>query len=350
MIKTLYKKLLKPLVFKLDPEFVHDSFMNLGELMGTNSVGRSLIGAMYGYKGKDISKIVDGITYKTPILLSAGFDYNARLVSILDKMSFGGEEVGSVTAKPCLGNEKPRLTRAKKSESIVVFKGLKNDGVDEVISRIKRKKIANDFVVGVSIARTNSIECAEIGAGIEDYYYSLKRLVDENIGKYYTINISCPNAFGGETFADVKRLPLLLEKLKTVQTSKPIYVKMPINLEWSEFNDLLDIIDSHKLNGVVIGNLNKNYEDLDYRDEAPKNYRGGLSGKPCRVLSNNLIEKTRSKFGDKKTIIGVGGILTAQDAIEKFRLGADLVQLITGMIFEGPHLINEIAQEYSKYR
>jgi dihydroorotate dehydrogenase len=125
---------------------------------------------------------------------------------------------------------------------------------------------------------------------------------------------------------------------------------MPINLDWSEFNDLLDIINSFNLHGVVIGNLNKNYEDLDYRDEAPKNYRGGLSGKPCRVLSNNLIEKTKSKFGDKKTIIGVGGILTAQDAIEKFRLGADLVQLITGMIFEGPHLISEIAQEYSKYR
>jgi dihydroorotate dehydrogenase len=263
-------------------------------------------------------------------------------------MGFGGAEFGSVTAKPCSGNETPRLTRAKISKSIIVYKGLKNDGVDKVIQRIKHKRIHRDFVNGISIARTNTVECANDAEGIADYTYSLKRLVEENIGRYYTINISCPNAFGGETFANVNRLPKLLESIKSINTDKPIYVKMPINPSWEEFNDLLDIIIGYKLNGVVIGNLNKDYNSLDYRDEAPKEYRGGLSGKPCRILSNEKIERTRAKFGDKLTIIGVGGILTAEDAIEKFKLGADLVQLVTGMIFEGPHLISEIDEAYSK--
>lgn len=353
-IKILYKSILKPILFLFDPEFVHDCFVNLGELAGKFSIGKFLVGTLYKYKGSDVSIIVDGIKYKTPVMLSAGFDYNARLITVLDQMSFGAAEVGSITALPYEGNKKPRLTRAIKSKSIIVNKGLKNLGVDKIISNIKKLKINPEFKYGVSIARTNSIECATVEAGIIDYTTTYKKLLENNIGDYYTINISCPNAFGGENFADIERLPLLLTEFSKIRKSyasnKPIYIKMPIHLPWDIFSKLLDIIIKFDINGVVIGNLNKNYDDLDFREEAPQEYRGGLSGKPCQKLSNELIKKTREKMGKDFTIIGVGGILTPEDAIEKFENGANIVQLITGMIFEGPHLMKEICNAYSNYK
>lgn len=348
----LYTHFLKPLLFKFDPEVVHDFFVSCGEFFGTNPVTRSLIGLVYGYHGRDISKTVDGITYRTPFLLSAGFDYNGRLSLILSYIGFGGEEVGSVTARACEGNAKPRLTRLLESKSILVNKGLRNEGVDAIIERLKRRGVTNkkkrDFVVGVSIARTNDTQSVPIQAGIEDYVYSFKRLNEEEVGDYYTINISCPNAFGGESFSEPQLLERLLSALATIPCSKPVYIKMPINLPWDNFNALLKVIVAHKLKGIVIGNLNKDYSWLDVRDEAPIAYKGGLSGKPCTHLSTDLIYKTREVYGKSLTIIGVGGVMSPETAKEKFDAGADLVQLISGMIFEGPGLVKKLAQSYSK--
>ena len=173
-------------------------------------------------------------------------------------------------------------------------------------------------------------------------------LFRSGVGDYYTINISCPNTFGGETFAKPDLLTRLLTKLATVPCTKPRYIKMPINLEWDDFNALLKIIDKFGYEGVVIGNLNKKYSDLSFPEDAPKEWRGGLSGKPCFELSNELIRKTREAYVERFTIIGVGGIFSPEDALAKFRAGADLVQLITGMIFEGPGLIGRICNAYEK--
>jgi dihydroorotate dehydrogenase subfamily 2 len=349
----LYKRFLKPILFRFDPELVHNAFVLYGQSLRWQRPKRWFISKIYGYHaskngGKDISKTVDGIRYRIPILLSAGFDYNGKLTNVLPNLAFGGEEVGSVTARACPGNPKPRLRRLPHSQSIIVNKGLRNDGVDRIIQRLKKVKRAAKFVIGVSIARTNDEKSAQsIQAGIDDYAYSFRRLNEEHIGDYYTINISCPNAFGGETFATPENLSKLLPALKAIPCSKPIYVKMPINLSWTEFNELLKIIDQNGLEGVVIGNLNKNYADLDVREEAPKDYCGGLSGKPCKALSTELIKKTREVYGKRFTIIGVGGIMSVEDAQEKFNAGADLIQLITGMIYEGPGLMKEIAESLS---
>ncbi len=327
-----------------------------GEFLGRFGLTRWLVSLVYGYRSsvdaKDISKTVDGIKYRVPILLSAGFDYNGRLTQILPCIGFGGEEVGSVTARPCEGNPQPRLTRLPRSRSIIVNKGLRNEGVDRIIQRIKKREdrfkhqIQNSrFVIGVSIARTNDeLSAQSIQAGIDDYVYSFKRLNEESVGDYYTINISCPNAFGGETFAKPELLAQLLPAFRAIPCTKPVYVKMPINIPWEHFYELLKIIDSNGLHGVVIGNLNKDYGSLDVRSEAPKEYVGGLSGKPCTHLSTDLIYKTREMYGDRFTIIGVGGIMSVETAKEKFTAGADLIQLITGMIYEGPGLVGRIAR------
>lgn len=345
----LYKYLLKPFLFLFDPELVHDFFILFGRMIGRFAPARGLISLAYQYRGPNISKTVDGITYRTPFLLSAGFDYNGQLTNVLPCIGLGGEEVGSVTARPCEGNPKPRLKRLIKSESILVNKGLRNEGVEIIIQRLKKAQNSKNgnFVVGVSIARTNDEKSVPIQAGIEDYVYSFRRLNEENVGDYYTINISCPNSFGGEAFASPELLTRLLSALKAVPCSKPIYVKMPINIPWPQFETLLRIIDVKGLQGVVIGNLNKDYSSLDFRAEAPTTYMGGLSGKPCANLSTELIRKTRAIFGKRFTIIGVGGVMSPETAKEKFEAGADLVQLITGMIFEGPGLIKKLGKGYA---
>lgn len=344
-----YLKLLKPILFRFNPEAVHNFFVWMGEFLGKSVFSRNVIAFFYKYKRQNISKVVDGIKYNTPFVLSAGFDYNARLINILPEISFGGVEVGSVTARPCLGNDKPRLIRLPKSKSILVRKGLRNEGVDAVIDRLKKYTIQKDFVVGISIAQTNDEKNCSAETGLADYLYSFKRLNEENVGDYYTINISCPNAFGGETFTNPQLLNLLISKLSSVKCQKPIYVKMPINLEWPQFDALLKVLESFEIiNGVVIGNLNKDYNSLDYRNEAPSEYKGGLSGKPCFELSNILIKNTREAYGKRFTIIGCGGVMSSEDMFKKFEAGSDLVALITGMIYNGPSFIKSLSNEYGK--
>lgn len=347
LMKIMYQKVLKKILFKFDPENVHDIFVTIGEFAGNYAPTRACTSFIYNYKEKDISKTIDGITYRTPIILSAGFDTNGVLTRILPALSFGGEEIGSTTAHPCDGNKKPRLTRLIRNKSIIVYKGLRNKGVDALITRLKRTPRMKEYVIGISIARTNNEEANTTNeAGIADYVASFTKLNEHNVGDYYTINISCPNSFSGETFTEPTLFSQLMIELQKIPCTKPLYIKMPINVTWEQFKELLAIADKYNAHGVIIGNLNKTYSDLDYKEDAPKEFRGGLSGKPCFLLSNELIKKTRTLYGKRFTIIGSGGIFTAEDALVKFENGADLIQVVSGMIFEGPGLMKEICESY----
>jgi len=342
---SLYTLCIKPIFFRFNPEKVHDFFTTTGEFLGNHKISRDLVDLVYNYKSDDKSKTIDGIYYRTPILLSAGFDYNAHLTRILPHIGLGGVEVGSVTARASDGNPSPQLQRLPKSKGVVVNKGLKNEGVNKIIERLKNTKREKDFVIGVSIARTNDQKSATTEEGIEDYAYSFKRLNEENIGDYYTLNISCPNVFGGESFANPNLLEQLLDRLEKIECKKPTYIKMPVNLPWEEFKKVVDVAIDKRVNGLVIGNLNKDYSLIDHQEEAPKEYIGGISGKSCFELSNNLIRKTREHYGKRFTIFGVGGVMSPRDAKAKFEAGADLTQLITGLIFEGPGIVGRILRE-----
>jgi dihydroorotate dehydrogenase len=221
---------------------------------------------------------------------------------------------------------------------------LKNDGVEVVISRLNKRKKSKDFVVGVSVARTNDASASTIEAGITDYVFSLKKLVEADVADYYTINISCPNSFGGETFSSPDLLERLFIEMDKVAQVKPLYVKMPISIADNAFVQLLSVLTRHNVQGVIIGNLQKDYSTIDARDVIPNGYRGGLSGKPCEERSNELIALTRTQYKDRFTIVGCGGVFSYEDAKRKFDLGADLIQLITGMIYEGPGLIKDICR------
>lgn len=344
LLRKSYRNLLRPYLFQLDPENAHDLFTNFGEFLGKSYLTKTITKSIFYYQNKALSQKVAGISFHNPVGLSAGFDKDASLQAILPDVGFGYMQIGSVTLKPYLGNLEPRLYRLIKSKGLVVNYGLKNIGVNKIIAKLKNYDQPS-FPLGISVAKTNCRETVGTKEGISDYYKCLKLLDNNGIGNFYTLNISCPNTFGGEPFTTPDKLKKLLKKISTLNIQKPIFVKMPINLNWQEFKKLLNVIVKYQLAGVVISNLTKTRDPKLIKDDIPKGVIGGISGKPTEKQGNVLISKTYKNYKDKLIIIGVGGIFSAEDAYEKIKSGATLVQLITGMVFEGPQLIGEINQE-----
>lgn len=342
-----YKYGVKPVLFKFDPEFVHDSHTYAAKILSIIPFAKIFIKKIFRYEHPSLEQSIAGVNFSNPIGLSAGFDKDANLQNVLYQFGFGYMQVGSVTNKPYKGNPKPRLFRLPKSKGVVVYYGLKNKGVKKIIKKLKKYRNDN-FPLSISIAKTNSDETSSDEGGINDYYECMKSLVKKQIGSFYTINISCPNTFGGEPFTTPEKLTRLLEKLSKIKTAKPVFIKMPINLEWVEFEKLLKVITKYNITGVIIGNLNKDHNSQTVKDIIPEHIKGGISGKPTWELSNNLISKTYKEYGDKLKIVGVGGVFSAKDAYEKIKLGSSLVQLITGMIYEGPQLIGNINYDLVK--
>ncbi len=354
-LRTIYKFFLKPIFFLLDPEKVHDRMTNTGIFLSKYSFTKNIINFLYGYPKVKLKKFlgqnIRGIYFYNPIGLSAGFDKNALLTNILPNLSFGFEEVGSITGEYCEGNPKPRLFRLKKSKSLIVYYGLKNDGCEKVSERLKkvieknRKKYNKDFEnpIGISIARTNDETTIETNRGIEDYFKAYKTFLDKNIGSYITINLSCPNTCGGEPFNTAKKLDLLLKKIFSIKKTKPIFLKLSPDSSFEELDKIFKVVEKYNIDGFVISNLTKDRMKVKNKivEKNIVSY-GGLSGKVVEELSNIMIAYTYYKTKGKYIIIGVGGIFSGRDAFKKILLGSSLLQLITGMIFEGPQLISDI--------
>ena len=284
-----------------------------------------------------------GINFVNPIGLSAGFDKDGYLIDIIPNVNFGFEEVGSVTGEKCDGNPKPRLWRLKKSKALVVYYGLKSEGCEAVAKRLKEKLKIKQFKIpiGISIAKTNSKLTTSTKVGIKDYVKAYKEFAE--IGDYTTINLSCPNAYGGQPFHEAKNLNLLLAEIKKIPSKKPIFLKIAPDLSEKQLNDIINLAEKYKLSGFVCTNLTKNRKNLKLIDKNIPEI-GGISGKAVEDLSNKNISYIYKKTKGKFVIIGVGGVFSAEDAYKKIKLGASLIQLITGMIFEGPQLISEINQ------
>ncbi len=344
MVKLIawgYKNVVKRMLFKLDPELVHDHMISLSAKISKNSVIKRVMRWIFRFDDKRLEQNVCGLHFKNPVGLSAGFDKNAEVHNLMYDVGFGFEQVGSVTLGAYEGNPKPRLHRLKKSEGIVVYYGLKNIGVDNIIPRLKVRS-DKDLLLGVSIAKTNCSATAGLENGVEDYFGCVKKVVEAGVGDFYTINISCPNAFGGEPFVDVMSLGALLARLFELKIDKPVFIKMPLDMEWLDFKKLLDVIVRYPVAGVVIANLLKDRGNAGIKDVVTDDMKGGISGRPTSQKSNELIRQTYKEYGDKLVIFGVGGIFSAEDAYEKIKCGATCVQLITGMIYEGPQLVGEI--------
>ena len=253
IIGSIYRRVLKPFVFLFDAEKVHDAFTGIGVFLGKFKTMRALTRWLFAYKNTRLEQTVLGIKFANPIGLSAGFDKDAKLTDIMPEVGFGFTEVGSITGEPCDGNPKPRLWRLPKLGALVVHYGLKNEGCERISTRLATKKFK--IPIGTNVAKTNNVACAETEAGIADYAKAFNALKD--IGDYFTVNISCPNAYGGEPFTDPARLELLLARLDAIATKKPVFLKFSPDLPTERLDALIEVCSRHRVNGFICTNLTK---------------------------------------------------------------------------------------------
>lgn len=337
IIHFFYVRLFKPIVFQIDPEKIHDSMIAFGESLGRYAWVRRVAGFLFDFQHPMLAQRICGIDFRNPVGLSGGFDKNGRLTDILPEVGFGFMEIGSITGERCEGNPKPRMWRLKKSRSLLVHYGLNNAGARSLAKRLHGKKFR--IPVGINIAKTNNRETVAKESGTADYLRAYREM--GQIGDYVTINISCPNAYGGCPFTDRENLEYLLTKIATVPKTKPIFIKLSPDLTLQEIDAIITLARRFKLDGFICSNLTKSRENPRILDTDFPEY-GGMSGKVVDDLSDRLIEYIFRQVGKEFVLIGVGGIFSAEDAYRKIRKGASLVQLITGMVFEGPQLIGGI--------
>lgn len=344
IIALCYQFILKPIAFLFDPEFVHNHFVRVGKILGSIPFLRLLTARSFSYQSPRLGKTVAGIFFPNPVGLSAGFDYDGNLTQILPSVGFGFATIGTVTLEPYEGNTRPMLARFPRSKALLVNKGFKSEGAKMVIRRLQKRVF--EIPVGISIGSTNR-EYKNGKEQIADVIGCFKLFEASKVRhSYYELNISCPNTRGGQPFTDVKRLDALLTAFDKLKVKKPVFIKMPIDKSEKETLELLTRASKSKsIAGVIFGNLTKDHTNPDVASVDRKKWdkmSGNLSGKPTWRRSNRAIALTKRKFGDRFIIIGTGGIFSGSDAREKVRLGADLVQLITGMIYQGPQVIGEI--------
>ncbi len=339
----IYKRFIKPVLFKIDPERVHDTAVFLGKILGDFPISRAVFKKIFHFEHNSLRQNILGMDFKNPFGLAAGFDKNAELIQTMHSIGFGHVEVGSVTARPCPGNKKPRLWRMPEHRSLIVYYGLKNKGVKVISNKIKNKKFK--FPLGISIAKTNCQETVDVQRGTADYIEGIKVMAPYS--NFITINISCPNAYGGEQFNEPRLLNLLLEESNKLKLSKPIFLKISPDITLEKIDKIIDICDRHKVGGFVISNLVKDRAKVNYVDFS-KVGKGGISGKVTQKYADELISHVYGKVGRNYVIVGCGGVFCAKDAYEKIKRGASLIQLITGMIYEGPFLIKKMKKDLVK--
>jgi len=349
LILRILFRVMRPMIFLMDPEQAHYSMKRIGVFLGSNFITKAFTSLLFDYGHKSLNVEVDGIEYRNPIGLSAGFDKDGELTKIYPNLGFGLAELGSITGEICPGNPGKRLFRMVKSKSIVVWYGLNNMGAEKLSARLEGQKFGR-LRVGINAALSNMSSEFDLDSSIADYLKTMTLFKD--IGDYYTVNISCPNTQEGEPFVDRASLDALLTAINThirPITNKPIYVKLAADMSIDEIDTIVDACVEHKMEGVVCTNLAKPKYNTEHRpEEYPTTKgllpagKGAMSGLPLQRISTNVVRHVYRRTRGKLTIIGVGGIFNARDAYEKITSGASLCHMITTMIFDGPQNINEI--------
>ncbi|VVA44464.1 Dihydroorotate dehydrogenase (quinone) [Candidatus Roizmanbacteria bacterium] len=349
IIAFVYQKIIKPFFFLFDPEFIHNLMVSRGELIGKTFV-KNFLNWKLNYSSKKLKQKIAGIDFAGPVGLAAGFDYEARLTQILYSLGFGFQTVGTITNIPYEGNPYPRLGRLPKSRSLMVNKGFKNIGAKAIAKNLVLSGVEGfEIPLGISIGVSNNQNLISLKDSIDDVKMAFSVFEKTKIkNSYYELNISCPNLINNNvSFYETSGLLQLLQSIDRLKLRKPIFVKMPIDKSNKEFLSLLEVISKFNfIKGIIIGNLFKDRKSplLD-KQEVNKFKVGNFSGKPCEPRSNELIKLTYKKYKNKLIIIGCGGVFNGRDAYTKIKLGASLIQLITGMIFQGPQLISQINLE-----
>ncbi|WP_069130107.1 quinone-dependent dihydroorotate dehydrogenase [Rhodohalobacter halophilus] len=343
----MYKFLIRPILFRLSADYAHELTVKMASSYSKRSLFLQTAGAIYSYNNPKLSQNIWGLNFKNPVGLAAGLDKNCTMAPLMEKFGFGFVEVGSVTALPSTGNPKPRSFRLPEDHSLINRLGLNNDGAQTISKRLTKLEL--NIPVGVNIAKTHNPEIYGDKA-LEDYRTSFELIKD--FADYITLNVSCPNTAEGKTFEDPEVLNSLLTHLELNKDSSlpPVLVKFSVDLEDKQLQELIEVCESHAISGYVATNTSSARKNLKTSTAQLKTIgKGGLSGTAIRNQSTEIIRKIYRQTKGEKTIIGVGGISSGRDAIEKIKAGADLLQIYTSMVYEGPSIVKQINREIADY-
>ncbi|WP_104734269.1 quinone-dependent dihydroorotate dehydrogenase [Hanstruepera ponticola] len=331
----MYKLLIRPLFFLFDPEKIHHFTFSTIRFFNKLPFVSGIIKSFYNVDNKQLERDLFGLKFKNPVGLAAGFDKDAKLFNELSNFGFGFIEIGTLTPKPQDGNPKKRLFRLQSDSAIINRMGFNNGGVEAAVERLKKNK---GVLIGGNIGKNKVTPNEE---AVEDYKICFEALF--NYVDYFVVNVSSPNTPNLRELQDKEPLTKLLQTLKDLNNEKPkpkpILLKIAPDLTDSQLLDIIDIVSVTQIDGVIATNTTISRDGLTSDN---KTEMGGLSGKPLTNRSTEVIQFLSDKSNKAFPIIGVGGIHSVADALEKFEAGANLIQLYTGFIYEGPKLIKDI--------
>jgi len=336
----VYKSLLRPLLFKLDPEKVHYLTTDALQTVYKLPLAKSISNSMFGVQDTRLERELFGLMFPNPVGLAAGFDKDAKLIDELANLGFGFIEIGTLTPKGQEGNPKPRLFRLPEDQAIINRMGFNNEGVDAAVARLRARK--SNIIVGGNIGKNKVTPNEE---ALNDYLYCFKALYD--VVDYFVVNVSSPNTPDLRALQEKEPLQQLLlalqEQNSKMEKPKPLLLKIAPDLNEPQLNDIIGIAKEANLSGIIATNTTISRDGLYTPSQKVQEIgAGGLSGKPLTKRSTEIIRYLRQHLPQTIKLIGVGGIMTPEDALEKLDAGADLVQLYTGFIYEGPSLITQI--------
>ncbi|MDI1317957.1 quinone-dependent dihydroorotate dehydrogenase [Flavobacterium sp.] len=331
----MYKLLIRPILFWFDPEKVHYFSFSFIKLISKIPFVPAILTSIYEVKDTGLEIEVFGLKFKNPVGLAAGFDKDAKCYQELSNFGFGFIEIGTLTPKPQDGNPKKRLFRLKRDNAIINRMGFNNGGVAAAVERLKKNK---GVLIGGNIGKNKLTPNEDATSDYLICFETLFEYVD-----YFVVNVSSPNTPNLRELQEKKPLTKLLQTLQNENNikpkAKPILLKIAPDLTDEQLLDIIDIVNETKIAGVIATNTTISREGLQSENKAEI---GGLSGKPLAKRSTEVIRFLSEKSNKAFPIIGVGGIHSAKDALEKLEAGASLLQLYTGFIYEGPKLVSDI--------
>jgi len=336
----MYKSIIRPILFKFDPEVVHYFTFDVIKLLSKIPFVPFLIKQLFQFNHPALERELFGLHFKNPVGLAAGFDKNAVLYNELANFGFGFIEIGTVTPKPQEGNPKKRLFRLEDDNGIINRMGFNNAGLDAVIDQLKKNK--KQLIIGGNIGKNTQTPVEGYTADYLECFKALHPYVD-----YFVLNVSCPNVGSHAKLNDKDYLEELIKAVQTLnatfKVSKPILLKIAPDLNEAQLDEIIELVQVTKIEGIIASNTSVSRTHLKTPQtslEAIGN--GGVSGQPIKDKSTQVIKYLSEKSQKAFPIIGVGGIHSEQDALDKIAAGADLVQIYTGFIYEGPALIKRI--------
>jgi len=336
----VYKLIIRPILFLFDPEKVHYFTFSLIKFLCKIPFVASIFRSLYQVKNKKLERKLFGLTFINPVGLAAGFDKNAVLYNELANFGFGFIEIGTVTPKGQPGNPKKRLFRLKNDQGIINRMGFNNDGVEEAIKNLKKNK--HKVIIGGNIGKNTETKLEDYTQDYLDVFKELHPFVD-----YFVLNVSCPNVGSHAKLSDKDYLLELITECQSqnnlFKIKKPILLKIAPDLNNSQLDEIIELVAETKIDGVIASNTSTTRDNLNASKERLQEIgNGGVSGQPIKDQSTQVIKYLADTSNKSFPIIGVGGIHSAEDALEKLNAGADLVQIYTGFIYEGPGLIKKI--------